>query len=187
MQLCILRPRGTSNHSRFSHIFRCKQRCSFAAQCSRCQVQCTGYGHTARTRFDCRHPDNLQNGYLRLSTALPRATREREKMRLIWPEVVGFDPLGRRWWREMFIRAARSAVGLLVVTPAENRSIAPAITRGQQPRGRTPEDLPGECSVARVGGTARVPQCRRLRHARAERRYGGSWQEGGARAASPPR
>ena len=36
------------------------------------------------------------------------------------------------------------------------------------------------------GGTPREPQCRRLRHARAERRYGGSWQEGGARAASPP-
>ena len=35
------------------------------------------------------------------------------------------------------------------------------------------------------GGTPREPQCRRLRHARAERRYGGSWQEGGARAASP--
>ena len=28
--------------------------------------------------------------------------------------------------------------------------------------------------------------CHRLRHARAEHRYGGSWQEGGARAASPP-
>ena len=26
----------------------------------------------------------------------------------------------------------------------------------------------------------------RLHHARAERRYGGAWQEGGARAASPP-
>ena len=36
------------------------------------------------------------------------------------------------------------------------------------------------------GGTPRELQCRRLRHARAERRYGGSWQEGGARAASPP-
>ena len=36
------------------------------------------------------------------------------------------------------------------------------------------------------GGTPREPQCRRLRHARAERRYGGSWQEGGARAALPP-
>ena len=36
------------------------------------------------------------------------------------------------------------------------------------------------------GGTPRGPQCRRLRHTRAERRYGGSWQEGGARAASPP-
>ena len=36
------------------------------------------------------------------------------------------------------------------------------------------------------GGTPREPQCRRRRHARAERRYGGSWQEGGARAASPP-
>jgi len=35
-------------------------------------------------------------------------------------------------------------------------------------------------------GTPREPQCRRRRHARAERRYGGSWQEGGARAASPP-
>ena len=36
------------------------------------------------------------------------------------------------------------------------------------------------------GGTPREPQCRRRRQARAERRYGGSWQEGGARAASPP-
>ena len=36
------------------------------------------------------------------------------------------------------------------------------------------------------GGTPRGPCCHRLRHARAERRYGGSWQEGGARAASPP-
>ena len=36
------------------------------------------------------------------------------------------------------------------------------------------------------GSTPRELQCRRLRHARAERRYGGSWQEGGARAASPP-
>ena len=36
------------------------------------------------------------------------------------------------------------------------------------------------------GGTPREPQCRRLRHAQAERRYGGSWQEGGAHAASPP-
>ena len=35
-------------------------------------------------------------------------------------------------------------------------------------------------------GTPREPQCRRRRHAPAERRYGGSWQEGGARAASPP-
>ena len=35
------------------------------------------------------------------------------------------------------------------------------------------------------GGTPRELQCRRHRHARAERRYGGSWQEGGARAASP--
>ena len=34
-------------------------------------------------------------------------------------------------------------------------------------------------------GTPREPQCRRRRHAQAERRYGGSWQEGGARAASP--
>ena len=34
--------------------------------------------------------------------------------------------------------------------------------------------------------TPRGPCCHRLRHARAERRYGGSWQEGGARAASPP-
>ena len=31
------------------------------------------------------------------------------------------------------------------------------------------------------GGTPRGPCCHRLRHARAERRYGGSWQEGGAR------
>ena len=30
------------------------------------------------------------------------------------------------------------------------------------------------------GGTPRGPCCHRLRHARAERRYGGSWQEGGA-------
>ena len=36
------------------------------------------------------------------------------------------------------------------------------------------------------GGTPRGPCCHRLRHARAEHRYGGSWQEGGARAASPP-
>ena len=36
------------------------------------------------------------------------------------------------------------------------------------------------------GGTPREPQCHRLRHARAERRHGGSWQEGGARAASSP-
>ena len=36
------------------------------------------------------------------------------------------------------------------------------------------------------GSTPRELQCRRLRHARAERRYGGSWQEGGARAAAPP-
>ena len=36
------------------------------------------------------------------------------------------------------------------------------------------------------GSTPRGLQCRRLRHARAEHRYGGSWQEGGARAASPP-
>ena len=36
------------------------------------------------------------------------------------------------------------------------------------------------------GGTPREPQCRRLRRARAERRHGGPWQEGGARAASPP-
>jgi hypothetical protein len=36
------------------------------------------------------------------------------------------------------------------------------------------------------GGTPRGPCCHRLRHARAERRYGGSWQEGGARAALPP-
>ena len=36
------------------------------------------------------------------------------------------------------------------------------------------------------GGTPRELQCRRHRHARAERRHGGSWQEGGARAASPP-
>ena len=35
-------------------------------------------------------------------------------------------------------------------------------------------------------GTPREPQCRRRHHAQAERRYGGSWQEGGARAASPP-
>ena len=35
------------------------------------------------------------------------------------------------------------------------------------------------------GGTPRELQCRRHRHARAERRHGGSWQEGGARAASP--
>ena len=39
----------------------------------------------------------------------------------------------------------------------------------------------------RVGWhTATTSCCHRLRHARAERRYGGSWQEGGARAASPP-
>ena len=36
------------------------------------------------------------------------------------------------------------------------------------------------------GGTPRGPCCHRLRHARAEHRYGGSWQAGGARAASPP-
>ena len=36
------------------------------------------------------------------------------------------------------------------------------------------------------GATPQGPHCRRCRHARAERRYGGSWQEGGARAASPP-
>ena len=36
------------------------------------------------------------------------------------------------------------------------------------------------------GGTPRGPCCHRLRHTRAEHRYGGSWQEGGARAASPP-
>ena len=36
-------------------------------------------------------------------------------------------------------------------------------------------------------GTPRGPHCRRCRHARAERRYGGSRHEGGARAASPPR
>ena len=36
------------------------------------------------------------------------------------------------------------------------------------------------------GSTPRELQCRCLRHARAERRYGGSWQEGGARAAAPP-
>ena len=40
---------------------------------------------------------------------------------------------------------------------------------------------------ARVGWhTARTLCCHRLRHARAEHRYGGSWQEGGERAASPP-
>ena len=37
-----------------------------------------------------------------------------------------------------------------------------------------------------AGGTPRGPCCHRLRHTRAEHRYGGSWQEGGARAASPP-
>ena len=36
-------------------------------------------------------------------------------------------------------------------------------------------------------GTPRGPHCRRCRHARAERRHGGSRHEGGARAASPPR
>ena len=42
------------------------------------------------------------------------------------------------------------------------------------------------CRGRGLGGTWRGTRCRRLRHARAERRYGGSWQEGGARAASPP-
>ena len=37
------------------------------------------------------------------------------------------------------------------------------------------------------GGTPRGPHCRRCRHARAERRHGGSRHDGGARAASPPR
>jgi len=41
------------------------------------------------------------------------------------------------------------------------------------------------CQGRGWGGTPREPQCRRHHHARAERRYGGSWQEGGARAASP--
>ena len=36
------------------------------------------------------------------------------------------------------------------------------------------------------GGTPRGPCCHRLRHTRAENRYSGSWQEGGARAASLP-
>ena len=55
------------------------------------------------------------------------------------------------------------------------------------------------CSRGSVQGVLRAPaegeggvahredlRCHRLRHARAEHRYGGSWQEGGARAASPP-
>ena len=42
------------------------------------------------------------------------------------------------------------------------------------------------CGGRGWGGTPRGPCCHRLRHARAEHRYGGSWQEGGARAASPP-
>ena len=42
------------------------------------------------------------------------------------------------------------------------------------------------CRVRGWGGTPRGPCCHRLCHARAERRYSGSWQEGGARAASPP-
>ena len=44
----------------------------------------------------------------------------------------------------------------------------------------------GSCRGRGWGGTPRGPCCHRLRHARAEHRYGGSWQEGGARAASPP-
>ena len=46
--------------------------------------------------------------------------------------------------------------------------------------------LSSSCRGRGWGGTPRGPCCHRLRHARAERRYGGSWQEGGARAASPP-
>ena len=42
------------------------------------------------------------------------------------------------------------------------------------------------CGGRGWGGTPRGPCCHRLRHTRAEHRYGGSWQEGGARAASPP-
>ena len=37
------------------------------------------------------------------------------------------------------------------------------------------------------GGTPRGPHCHRRRHARAERRHGGSRHDGGARAASPQR
>jgi hypothetical protein len=53
-------------------------------------------------------------------------------------------------------------------------------------RGSVARRTSRSCRGRGWGGTPRGPCCHRLGHARSERWYGGSWQEGSARSASPP-
>ena len=92
-------------------------------------------------------------------------------------------------------RRGRCAPGRLPVSP---RNCARCLLVGGV--GMSKKSCAARCSRGSVQGVLRAPAegeggvahrdggpcCHRLRHARAEHRYGGSWQEGGARAASPP-